>query len=204
MALQSSIEVQDRTGTIELHAAPALVLSSPSFTSTTSTGDTVSFVPYMITRTPESQRLVYTFERIFEKGTSGVLDITFESSLASNFFGYYKCNWPGGALAATQFEVSLVCGALLFVEMANSVQQPVEARSAFPCFDEPALKATFAFTSVTRVGTVSLANMPPEHVSVPSDGDLFGADGNADEWVKTLFQTTPPVGHTSLRRRSWS
>ncbi|KAJ7438257.1 hypothetical protein FB451DRAFT_992343, partial [Mycena latifolia] len=38
--------------------------------------------------------------------------------------------------------------------------EPTYARRVFPCWDEPALKATFAISLIPRAGTVNLSNMP--------------------------------------------
>ena len=38
--------------------------------------------------------------------------------------------------------------------------QPIYARQAFPCFDEPALKATFATTLLLPPAEQALSNMP--------------------------------------------
>ncbi|VDB85600.1 unnamed protein product [Peniophora sp. CBMAI 1063] len=168
------LNVIEPTNTIELHAASTLVLVSPPVFKITSTASSSTFTPYLIRRTSETQRLECVFAETFEKGTTGVLEIGFEADLASNLLGYYKCTWSGGVYAATQFE-------------------PVEARSAFPCFDEPALKATYTYTSITRQGIVSLANMPAEHVSSTSKDDLLMTGEDTTQWVKTVFQTTPPM-----------
>ncbi|KAJ7699603.1 hypothetical protein B0H17DRAFT_926293, partial [Mycena rosella] len=37
--------------------------------------------------------------------------------------------------------------------------EPTYARRVFPCWDEPALKATFAISLISRAGTVNLSNM---------------------------------------------
>lgn len=41
--------------------------------------------------------------------------------------------------------------------------EPTAARRAFPCFDEPDIKATFKLTLCSRKGLKVLANMPVEH-----------------------------------------
>ena len=80
----------------------------------------------------------------------------------------------------------------------NSTQQPVwmaatqfvrsDARRAFPCFDEPALKATFAITvqSQPEWPTV-LSTMPAASRTVAEDG-----------WVHTVFATTPRMSTAYL------
>jgi aminopeptidase 2 len=87
--------------------------------------------------------------------------------------------------------------------------QPVAARRAFPCFDEPLLKATFAVTLISRAGTVNLSNMPviSEIEYTPSSGGLpderpleqimaslsVKDQSSTEKWKITKFQTTPPV-----------
>lgn len=49
----------------------------------------------------------------------------------------------------------MYCRALLASQM-----EPTFARSVFPCFDEPALKATFNVTIIHDPSYVALSNMP--------------------------------------------
>ncbi|XP_070558802.1 uncharacterized protein [Ptychodera flava] len=81
-----------------------------------------------------------------------------------DFLGFYLSNYTEGDnqqrnLAATQFA-------------------PTAARKAFPCFDEPTMKAKFAMTIVHRNSRVALCNMPVKKTT--SDGD----------WDTTEFETT--------------
>ncbi len=45
-----------------------------------------------------------------------------------------------------------------FRVVATTQMQPTDARKAFPCFDEPALKAIFYITLIHAHGTVALSN----------------------------------------------
>ncbi|XP_075168188.1 membrane alanyl aminopeptidase [Haematobia irritans] len=60
--------------------------------------------------------------------------------------------------------------------------QRIDARTAFPCFDEPQLKATFRMR-ITR---------PKEYVSF-FNTRLMSTSGESDGWYTDYFDTTPPM-----------
>ncbi|XP_063138683.1 endoplasmic reticulum aminopeptidase 1 isoform X4 [Rattus norvegicus] len=72
--------------------------------------------------------------------------ITYAANLSENFHGFYKSTYrtqegERRILAATQFE-------------------PTAARMAFPCFDEPALKASFSIKIKRDPRHLAISNMP--------------------------------------------
>jgi aminopeptidase 2 len=86
--------------------------------------------------------------------------------------------------------------------------QPTAARRAFPCWDEPALKATFSINLISRADSVNLSNMSATSEEVysapktdPSDSipaltkwlsDLtFGTE--KEQWKITRFDPTPKM-----------
>nr|XP_029707843.1 aminopeptidase N-like [Aedes albopictus] len=64
--------------------------------------------------------------------------------------------------------------------LASSKFEPTHARSAFPCFDEPKLKATFTLSITHSKDYNAVANMPQDGALVP---DVDDAD-----YVTTKFQ----------------
>ena len=94
----------------------------------------------------ESERLTLSRRHDTGEFASGParLDISFTGVLNDQLHGFYRSTYTDDAgavhtIATTQFEST-------------------DARRAFPCFDEPALKATFATTLVVDEGLLAVSN----------------------------------------------
>uniref|UniRef100_A0A8C8AYX8 Aminopeptidase n=1 Tax=Otus sunia TaxID=257818 RepID=A0A8C8AYX8_9STRI len=79
-------------------------------------------------------------------GQNYTVNIEYSSNLSDTYYGFYKISYKDENseqrwFAATQFE-------------------PLAARSAFPCFDEPAFKATFLIKIKRDEKLLTLSNMP--------------------------------------------
>ncbi|KAK3856586.1 hypothetical protein Pcinc_037100 [Petrolisthes cinctipes] len=74
-------------------------------------------------------------------------------------------------------------------KMLASLHQPWDARKAFPCLDEPHLKATFDLHVARTTNMTALSNMPLSHTT-----PLIGEPG----WVVDTFQRTPLMSTYNL------
>jgi aminopeptidase 2 len=140
----------------------------------------------------QAERCVLSFSTPVPAGSKATLSVGFSGELTGAMMGYYKSSFEHDGTkkyyALTQFE-------------------PTAARRAFPCWDEPLLKATFAVTMISHPDTVNLSNMPVisekiyEHqttkVEDPSLEALFSAlttqNSLEAQWKISKFQTTPPM-----------
>ncbi|TBU29067.1 peptidase family M1-domain-containing protein [Dichomitus squalens] len=133
------------------------------------------------------ERGTFYFSKALPAKSQARLSIPFKGELTGDMMGYYRST--GGKngefkYTLTQFE-------------------PTAARRAFPCWDEPLLKATVAVTLVSRVNSVNLSNMPAisEEVYRPDSVDqdswlakkMASLPDAAGQWKVTRFDTTPPV-----------
>ncbi|CAG8951292.1 hypothetical protein HYFRA_00008042 [Hymenoscyphus fraxineus] len=86
-----------------------------------------------------------TFEKSLTKGSKAELEIKFTGQLNDKMAGFYRSTYKNAdgsesTLATTQLEAT-------------------DARRAFPCFDEPALKAEFTITLIADKNLTCLSNM---------------------------------------------
>ncbi|CAH0778351.1 unnamed protein product [Bemisia tabaci] len=94
---------------------------------------------------PERQFLVFRFAHLLLSGTRYRLFISYVGHINDELVGFYRSSYTVDEqvrwLAATQF-------------------QATEARRAFPCFDEPAMKARFTIHIGRHRNMTSISNMP--------------------------------------------
>uniref|UniRef100_A0A182K6I8 Aminopeptidase N n=1 Tax=Anopheles christyi TaxID=43041 RepID=A0A182K6I8_9DIPT len=121
---------------------------------------------------PETEHLTLTLSRLLPAGSRYYLRVEFQGALQNNNnMGFFASSYldDGGNrryLASSKFE-------------------PTHARSAFPCYDEPLLKATFELELTHYKEYNAVANMPQVGPPTP-DPD------NAD-YVTSRFQITPKM-----------
>ena len=102
-----------------------------------------------------AERLRLTFAKSIPKGTA-TLHLVFDGTLNDELAGFYRSrytmeNGSEGYMAATQFEST-------------------DARRAFPCWDEPATKATFDLSLVVPDGMAAVSNTPVAQEKDLGDG----------------------------------
>lgn len=109
---------------------------------------------------------------LFPEGTlskdSATLSIGFTGTLNDNMAGFYRAKYEDKQTGATKY-------------MATTQMEPTDARRAFPCFDEPNLKATFDVVLVSDPKLTHLSNM-----DVKSEEIIEGKK-------YTSFNTTPQM-----------
>ncbi|XP_010049218.2 aminopeptidase M1 [Eucalyptus grandis] len=127
------------------------------------------FEPCKVDLVGEDEILVLEFPETLPTGI-GVLAIDFDGILNDEMKGFYRSTYEHNGekknMAVTQFE-------------------PVDARRCFPCWDEPACKATFKISLDVPADLVALSNMPT-------------VDEKVEGHVKTVFYQESPIMSTYL------
>ncbi|XP_069580456.1 aminopeptidase N-like [Brachyistius frenatus] len=90
-----------------------------------------------------TQYLVLELDGQLMKGHTYKLYTDFTGELADDLGGFYRSEYNEGGVRKV---------------VATTQMQPTDARKAFPCFDEPAMKAHFDIVLIHDIGTVALSN----------------------------------------------
>jgi aminopeptidase N len=125
------VRVAQPTGEIRLHALE-LDITSASI----SAGGQTQIAKVVLD--PDQQTATLSVPRSLPAGRARI-EIAYQAALNQQLRGLYESKGRTRSYAVTQFEST-------------------DARRAFPCFDEPAFKATFAVTVVAARGDVAIAN----------------------------------------------
>ncbi|KAF7266428.1 hypothetical protein GWI33_020259 [Rhynchophorus ferrugineus] len=151
------VNVINPVNTIKFHAAYNFI----NITNLTVEDSTVN----EINVNNDTNIVTVTLDSVLAEGLVLNIAINFIGRLSTeDMYGFYRSSYTENGqtkyLATTQF-------------------QPVYARRAFPCFDEPAFKANFTLTITSPNGYAALSNMPVEHTS------------NDTDFVTTNFSSSP-------------
>ncbi|KAK5617578.1 hypothetical protein CRENBAI_003359 [Crenichthys baileyi] len=160
--LEAQVEVTQATNQIVMNCADIDIITA-SFAP--DGGDEINATGFNYQN--EDEKVTLSFPSTLQKG-SGTLKIDFVGELNDKMKGFYRSKYttPSGETryaAVTQFEAT-------------------DARRAFPCWDEPAIKATFDIALIVPKDRVALSNMNViDRKPYPDDENL----------VEVKFATTP-------------
>ncbi|KAM4809421.1 leucyl-cystinyl aminopeptidase [Rhinophrynus dorsalis] len=104
---------------------------------------------------PTFEQIALVLPEMLMKGRDCILSLEYSTHFSTTYDGFYNISYVDQSnkrsLIATQFE-------------------PLAARKAFPCFDEPAFKATFQVKIKRDENCISLSNMPKTNTTKSPDG----------------------------------
>lgn len=160
------LTVSKSTPSIILNVASPLVLNYASLSNSTSPGSIRKAVEFKYDLKKERVEILFESGVVIEVGEY-VLGLRWEGSLNRSMKGYYLSSYPTKEVEGQESFYAL------------TQFQPTSARRAFPCFDDPSMKASYSISMISRVGTVSLSNMYSIS-TFPSNGELLSEDSFDD------------------------
>ncbi|PNY27511.1 Aminopeptidase 2, mitochondrial [Tolypocladium capitatum] len=123
----------------------------------------------------KAQRVTITFDQELPVAKKASVAIQFDGIMNNEMAGFYRSKYKPVATPAKSVPRDDE-----FHYMFSTQFESCDARRAFPCFDEPNLKATFDFEIEVPVDQVALSNMPVKDTEPTKDG-----------WNMVSFETTP-------------
>ncbi|CZT42721.1 probable aminopeptidase 2 [Rhynchosporium secalis] len=151
------LEVVKETSSVSLNT---LELDIHSTKISTSGQSSTSSEAKNLTYDEDSQTTKIDFEHSLAKGSKAQLEMTFTGELNDKMAGFYRSTYKNADGTESI--------------MATSQMEATDARRAFPCFDEPALKAEFTVTLIADKKFTCLSNMDVSGEKEVKSG--FGGD----------------------------
>ena len=124
---------------------------------------------------PEKEVIGLKFECPFTAGTRAWLGISFRGEISRNLEGFFSTPFVERNTGVSRLGASTMFAA-------------TEARSCFPCFDEPDFKAIFAIETTVDEDLTVISNMPIMDSKISSDGGKYQMKQRTDffEWTKEM------------------
>jgi len=166
----ASLDVVEDTNSISLNTLELKIHST-----TVSTGDHVVSSNPDVAYNEDTQTTKITFSDTIPAGSKAKLTQTFTGTLNDNMAGFYRSSFKDKDGNTTY--------------MATTQMEPTDARRAFPCFDEPALKAEFTITLIADKNMTCLSNMDVASEK-EVDSKLTGSKRKAVTFNKTPLMST--------------
>lgn len=118
-----------------------------------------------ISHDDKSQRTTFTFPKDIPASKASLLQIDYSGIMNNTMAGFYRSKYKPAVeppkSVPTEGESHL---------MFSTQFESCDARRAFPCFDEPNLKATFDFSIEIPEDLVALSNMPEKGIKESKKG----------------------------------
>ncbi|KAL8921140.1 MAG: hypothetical protein Q9208_005893 [Pyrenodesmia sp. 3 TL-2023] len=138
-----------------------------------------------------SRRATFKFAQEISSSKQAVLEIEFTGIMNNNMAGFYRSKYKP-AVELSKSVPKEGNDHLMFSTQFESCS----AREAFPCFDEPNLKASFDFSIEIPKDLVALSNMPEKEVKDSKKGLkllawAFGDLEYVEEFTKRKYNGKP-------------
>ncbi|KAK9460950.1 peptidase family M1-domain-containing protein [Lipomyces oligophaga] len=133
---ETSNEISLNSIEIEIHSTSLKIEDS---------GASKDIAPSSTEFNEDNQTVKFSFPESFKAGKKVVLTIKFTGLLNDKMAGFYRSSYTAQD-GSTKY-------------MATTQMEPTDCRRAFPCFDEPALKATYDITLIADKSLTCLSNM---------------------------------------------
>ncbi|KAK6398878.1 hypothetical protein LTR65_000435 [Meristemomyces frigidus] len=157
------LEVKNSTKSITLNTHELKIHSVEVFSEA---GKTASSVKASKTEyDTKNQRCTFSFDQPLPESPKAVLTIAFEGTMNNHMAGFYRSAYKPTVEASKGVAKDGESHYMFSTQFESS-----DARRAFPCFDEPNLKATFDFEIEIPDDLVALSNMPESETKKSKDG----------------------------------